>query len=72
MYEFYTRYSDNARPNLLKSFDSMTDVDVIDNEKKIFKIKNKQWQFIESQQVLNEFAGHGGFTIRILVKEITN
>ncbi len=72
MYEFYTRYSDTAKPHLLRSFRSMSDVDVIDNERKIFKIGGKHWQFMKSQHVLNEFSGHGGFTIKILVKELIN
>jgi len=70
MYEFYITSPDSNKPKLLKSFNSMSDVDVIDKEKKIFRINGKQWHFLDSQRVLNEFDGHGGFTIKILVKEI--
>jgi len=70
MYEFYTKYPGTDEVLLLKSLDSMDDVKVIDRDKQIFEINGKHWQFLESQHVMTEFIGHG-YTIKILVKELT-
>jgi hypothetical protein len=69
VYEFYTKYSGTDEVLLLKSFNSMEDVKVIDKDKQIFEINGKHWKFLKSQRMMTEFIGHG-YTIKILVKEM--
>jgi len=38
MFEFYIKYPNDDKPKLLKSFDSTSEVNVIDKEKKSLKL----------------------------------
>lgn len=70
MYEFYIKDVSTNKVEFLKSFDSIDDVHIVDKDKKIFEIKGKHWEFLKSQHTMTEFEGHG-YTIKILVREIT-